>query len=128
MSFRTITAAFAHRDQAAAAIHALTAHGFPAEDIRLLEESAAENGVEWSGERPSLWHRVVGQEVLPVDASNFQELVAHGGAVVAMRVPAHDLARADGILQRHHPLSPLPAEPHDIATPRHDLAPHHPTS
>jgi hypothetical protein len=103
MSFRTIVTAFGDRDQATAAIGALTADGFSAEDIRLLEQSDAEDGAQWSGEPASLWHRIVGQEVLPIDASNYRELLAQGGAVVAMRVPEHDLLRAHAILERHHP-------------------------
>ena len=104
MSFRTLAAAFEHHDPAVAAVSALRADGFTAEDINLLEQSSLPDGAGWSGERPSLWHRVVGQEVLQNDASIYRELLARGGAVVAVRVPAHEVDHATGILDRHHPV------------------------
>lgn len=104
MSFRTIAAAFDQRDQAAAAIAALHADGFTEEDINLLELGASGEPSAWSGQRPTLWHRVVGQEVLQNDASIYRELLARGGAVVAVRVPAHDAERATRILDLHHPV------------------------
>lgn len=104
MSFRTIAAAFEHHDQAVAAVSALQADGFTAEDINLLARTPEPDGSAWSGERPSLWHRAVGQEVLQNDTSVYRELLARGGAVVAVRVPAHEVDHATGILDRHHPV------------------------
>lgn len=104
MSFRTIAAAFDRHEQAAAAISALQADGFPTEDINLLERGAGAEASAWSGQRPTLWHRFVGQEVLHNDSSVYRELLARGGAVVAVRVPAHDMERATRILDRHHPV------------------------
>jgi hypothetical protein len=104
MSFRTIAAAFERRDQATAAVSALRADGFTADDINLLARTPETDGNAWSGERPSLWHRAVGQEVLHNDTSIYRDLLARGGAVVAVRVPANEVEHATGILDRHHPV------------------------
>jgi hypothetical protein len=104
MSFRTITAAFDHREHASAAVSALLADGFTAEDISLLEHAAAGDPSTWSPQRPTLWHRIVGQEVLHNDASIYRELLARGGAVVAVRVPAHEVDHATRILDHSRPV------------------------
>lgn len=104
MSYRTIAAAFDSHDHANAAIDALKADGFRDGDISLLEKSALDGPGAWSGKNPTHWQRLVGEEVLQQDASIYLGVLERGGAVVAVRVPAHEVAHATAVLDRHNPV------------------------
>ncbi len=98
MSYQTIVAAFDTATHAQAAVDALKAGGFHADDISMFDKN-------WAGLRePGLWQRVFGGGQAKHEADVYSQSLDRGGMVVSVRVPDSEVAHATGILDIHRPI------------------------
>ena len=98
MSYQTIVAAFDTAAHAQAAVEALKAGGFHADDISVFDKN-------WVGLRePGLWQRMFGGGLAQHEADVYSQSLERGGMVVSVRVPDSEVAHATGILDIHRPI------------------------
>jgi hypothetical protein len=98
MSYQTVVAAFDNAVQAQAAVDALKAGGFHADDISAFDRNRI--GLR----EPGLWQRMFGFELAQHEADVFTQSLQRGGMVVSVRVPDSEVAHATGILDIHRPI------------------------
>lgn len=101
MSYQTIVAAFDSGAHAQAAAAALKAAGFHSADISILDKSRSPS---IGADKPSLWHRLFGDQVRQHEAAVYDRTIASGGTVLSVRVPDNEVAHATGIIDLHHPI------------------------
>jgi stress response protein YsnF len=101
---------------AEAARHNLEVAGFPASEISLINSKT----LGLVGEKlrePGLWHRLFGRDIQEYEATVYGRSVEAGGAVLTLRVPENDTARAMSILNAHQSVDLLKrAEQHGLLT------------
>jgi uncharacterized protein (TIGR02271 family) len=98
MSYQTIVAAFDTPAHAQAAVEALKAGGFHADDISAFDKDRV-------GMRPpGLWERMFGGGLAQHEADVYSQSLDRGGMIVSVRVPDSEVAHATGILDIHRPI------------------------
>lgn len=101
MAFEKIVTVYDTVDKAKDALRVLQASGFQPEDISLMDRSALGNApLQKSG----LWRRIFGKNVWDHEATVYGRTLKEGGAVLSLRVPHDDVARAMSILDVHDPV------------------------
>ena len=98
MSYQTVAAAFDTAVHAQAAVAALKAGGFHADDISWFDKNRI--GLR----EPGLWQRMFGGGLARHEAEVYNQLLERGGMVVSVRVPDSEVAHATGILDIHRPI------------------------
>lgn len=100
MTYEKIVTLYDTADHADAARRNLEAAGFPSGEISLITSKSL--GV--SGDKlrePGLWHRLFGRDIQEYEATLYGRSISSGGAVLTVRVPETDVARATSILNAH---------------------------
>jgi uncharacterized protein (TIGR02271 family) len=100
MTYEKIVTLYDTEAHAAEARRSLEGAGFPPAEISTLTTSVL--GV--SGDKlnePGLWHRLFGRDIEQHEAAVYGRVVGAGGAVLTVRVPDSDVAKALGILNAH---------------------------
>jgi len=98
MSYQTIVAAYDTAAHAQAAVEALKAGGFHADDISSFDKTRV--GLR----EPGLWQRMFGGGLAQHEADVYSQSLDRGGVVVSVRVPDSEVAHATGILDLHRPI------------------------
>jgi len=98
MAYQTIVAAFDTSAHAQAAVEALKAGGFHADDISMFDRNRV--GLR----EPGLWQRMFGGGLAQHEADVYTQSLERGGMVVSVRVPDSEIAHATGILDIHRPI------------------------
>ena len=98
MAYQTVVAAFDTAAHAQAAVDALKAGGFHADDISVFDKNRV--GLR----QPGLWERMFGGGLAQHEADVYTQSLERGGSVVAVRVPDNEVAHATGILDIHRPI------------------------
>ena len=98
MSYQTIVAAYDLPAHAQAAVDALKAGGFHADDISVFDKDRV--GLR----EPGLWQRIFGGGLAQHEADVYTQSLERGGMVVSVRVPDSEVAHATGILDIHRPI------------------------
>lgn len=98
MAYQTVVAAFDTPAHAQAAVDALKAGGFHADDISVFDKNRV--GLR----QPGLWERMFGGGLAQHEADVYTQSLERGGNVVAVRVPDNEVAHATGILDIHRPI------------------------
>ena len=98
MAYQTVVAAFDTPTHAQAAVEALKAGGFHADDISLFDKNRV--GLR----EPGLWQRMFGGGLAQHEADVYSQSLDRGGLVVSVRVPDSEVAHATGILDIHRPI------------------------
>jgi uncharacterized protein (TIGR02271 family) len=106
MAYETLVAAFDTNEHAMAAVNALKAGGFHADDISVFNDARlAVVGKSTTAPKPAgLWQRLFGDEINKYEATVYGDTVNEGGTVVSVRVPEDQVAHASGILDLHRPI------------------------
>src|SRR5215813_1582984 len=100
MNYEKIVTLYDTAQHAEAARHNLEAAGFSPSDISTITSKT----LTLAGDRlrePGLWHRLFGRDIQPYEALVYGRTVESGGAVLTVRVPETDVARATSILNSH---------------------------
>jgi uncharacterized protein (TIGR02271 family) len=98
MSYQTVVAAFDTTAHAQAAVDALKAGGFHADDISMFDKNRV--GLR----EPGLWQRIFGGGLAQHEADVYTQSLDRGGMLVSVRVPDSEVAHATGILDIHRPI------------------------
>ena len=98
MSYQTVVAAFDTQAHAQAAVDALKAGGFHADDISMFDKNRV--GLR----EPGLWQRIFGGGLAQHEADVYTQSLDRGGMLVSVRVPDSEVAHATGILDIHRPI------------------------
>jgi uncharacterized protein (TIGR02271 family) len=99
MRYQTIVAAFDTAAHAQAAVEALKAGGFHADDISAFDKNRV--GLR----EPGLWQHMFGGGLAQHEADVYNQSLERGGTVVSVRVPDSEVvAQATGILDIHRPI------------------------
>jgi uncharacterized protein (TIGR02271 family) len=107
MAYQTMVAAFDTPDHAQAAVNALKAGGFHADDISVLDKDYLEKtggAIKLGLREPGTWRRIFGGDVHEHKGAVFRRTIAEGGRLVSVRVPDNEVAHAAGILDMHRPI------------------------
>jgi stress response protein YsnF len=106
MAFETLVAAYDTHEHAMAAVNALKAGGFHADDISVFDDARlAVVGKSTTVPKPAgLWQRLFGDDLNKYEATVYGDTVTGGGTVVSVRVPEDQVAHAAGILDLHRPV------------------------
>lgn len=101
MAYEKIVAVYDKAGKASDAARALEASGFPSGDISVLNrDSLTDAEVHEAG----LWRRLFGRNVGEHESAVYGRTVEAGGAVLTLRLPDSDVARAMKILDVHNPV------------------------
>jgi stress response protein YsnF len=97
MVYEKIVTLFDTAQHADAARHNLEAAGFPSSDISTITSKTL-TPAGYKLNEPGLWQRLFGRDVQAHEALVYGRTVESGGAVLTVRVPDTDVARATSIL------------------------------
>jgi uncharacterized protein (TIGR02271 family) len=100
MAYEKIVTLYDTMEHAEAARHSLEAGGFAPAEMSLINSKT----LDLAGDKlrePGLWHRLFGRDIQQFEATVFGRTVEAGGAVLTVRVPEDDVARATAILNAH---------------------------
>lgn len=101
MAYEKIVAVYDKAGKAKDAVRALEASGFPSGDISVLNrDSLTDAEVHEAG----LWRRLFGRNVGDHESAVYGRTIEAGGAVLTLRLPDTDVARAMKILDVHSPV------------------------
>jgi uncharacterized protein (TIGR02271 family) len=100
MAYEKIVAVYDRSAKAKDAMRALEAAGFATSDISLLNRDALTDTDVNDG---ALWRRLFGRDIGDNQGLAYSRAIETGGAVLALRLPQSDVARAMKILDVHHP-------------------------
>ena len=101
MSYEKVVTLFDTAEHADSARRNLEHAGFSADDISIVGKKGLADDVIALRE-PGLWHRLFGRDIAEYEARVYGKTVEAGGAVLTLRVPDTQLAKAMGILNQHH--------------------------
>jgi uncharacterized protein (TIGR02271 family) len=102
MNYQKIVTLYDTMDHAENARRSLEAAGYSPSDISMVSRRTLSST---SGEallEPGLWRRLFGREIEHHEATVYGRAVEAGGAVLTVRVPENEAARAMGILNAHN--------------------------
>ena len=100
MTYEKIVTLYDTAAHAEAARRNLEAAGFAPSEISMITSKS----LSLPGDKlrePGLWHRLFGRDIQEYEATVYGRTVDTGGAVLTVRVPETDAARATGILNAH---------------------------
>src|SRR5215472_4119658 len=100
MNYDKIVTLYDTLEHAEAARRNLESAGFSPSDISTITSKS----LELTGDKlrePGLWHRLFGRDIQQYEAGVYGRSVEAGGAVLTIRVPETDVARATAILNRY---------------------------
>jgi len=100
MTYEKIVTLYDTAEHAEAARRNLEAAGFPSSEISMITSKT----LSLAGDKlrePGLWHRLFGRDIQQYEAAVYGRAVDSGGAVLTVRVPETDIARATTILNAH---------------------------
>src|SRR5215470_12482129 len=101
MSYEKVVTLFDTAEHAEFARRNLEKAGFSTDDISIVgKKGLADNAMALR--EPGLWHRLFGRDIAEYEARVYGKTVEVGGAVLTLRVPDTQLAKAMGILNQHH--------------------------
>jgi uncharacterized protein (TIGR02271 family) len=101
MAYEKIVAVYEKAGKAKDAARALEASGFPSGDISVLKrDSLTDVEVRETG----LWRRLFGRSVGDHESAVYGRTIESGGAVLTLRLPDSEVARAMKILDVHNPI------------------------
>jgi uncharacterized protein (TIGR02271 family) len=101
MNYEKVVTLFDTAEHAESARENLEKAGFPVDDISLVGKKGLAGDVMALRE-PGLWHKLFGRDIAEYEARVYGKTVEAGGAVLTLRVPEPQLAKALGILNQHH--------------------------
>jgi uncharacterized protein (TIGR02271 family) len=107
MAYETIVAAFDTPEHAQAAVKALKAGGFHADDISVFDKARVSAGgaaMKQGIREVGVWRRLFGRGLHEHEAAVFGKTVSEGGTVISLRVLDSEAAHATGILDVHRPI------------------------
>jgi uncharacterized protein (TIGR02271 family) len=109
MGYEKIVTVYDTADLAEKAAGVLKAAGYPASDISVLNKnSLSKSDLDELGlKETGLWRRLFGTSVLDHEATVYGRALSTGGALLSLRVPETEVARAMGILNTHNPVDVL---------------------
>jgi uncharacterized protein (TIGR02271 family) len=100
MTYEKIVTLYDTADHAEAAKRRLEAAGFPSSEISLINSKTL--GLASDKLRdPGLWHRLFGRDIQQYEATIYGRSVDSGGAVLTVRVPETEIAKATSILNAY---------------------------
>jgi hypothetical protein len=100
MTYEKIVTLYDTLDHAETAQRNLEAAGFPGREMHMVTSKI----LGLAGDKlrePGLWHRLFGREVHQNEATLWGRTIDSGGAILTVRVPESDVARATSILNAH---------------------------
>jgi len=106
MTYEKIVTLYDTADHAEAARRNLEAAGFPSREISMITRKT----LAMAGDKlrePGLWHRLFGREIQQYEATLYGRSVDSGGAILTIRVPETDVAKATGILNAYQSVDVL---------------------
>jgi stress response protein YsnF len=106
MTYEKIVTLYDTAEHAEAAQRNLETAGFPSGEISMINSKT----LSLSGDKlrePGLWHRLFGRDIQQYEALLYGRTVESGGAVLTVRVPEGDVAKATGILNAHRSVDVL---------------------
>ena len=106
MTYEKIVTLYDTAEHAEVARHSLESAGFPASEMSTITRKT----LALAGDKlrePGLWHRFFGRDIQQYEATLYGRTVDSGGAVLTVRVPETDVARATAILNTHQPIDLL---------------------
>ena len=106
MTYEKIVTLYDTAEHAEVARHNLESAGFPASEISMITHKTLALASDKLRE-PGLWHRLFGRDIQQYEATLYGRAVDSGGAVLTVRVPETDVARATAILNAHQPVDLL---------------------
>lgn len=101
MAYEKIVTVYDTVDKAKEALRVLQASGFRPEETSLIDRNALGNAPT---DESGLWRRIFGTNVWDHEAEVYARTLKQGGAVLSLRVPHEDVARAMSILDVHDPV------------------------
>jgi len=101
MTYEKVVTLFDTAEHAEFARRNLENAGFAADEISVVCKRGLADNVLALRE-PGLWHKLFGRDIAEYEAKVFGKTVEGGGAVLTLRVPDSQLAKAMGILNQHH--------------------------
>jgi len=106
MTYEKIVTLYDTAEHAEVARHNLELAGFPVSEISTITRTTLGLPSEQLRE-PGLWHRLFGRDIQQYEATVYGRAVDAGGAVLTIRVPETDAARATAILNALQPVDLL---------------------
>jgi uncharacterized protein (TIGR02271 family) len=106
MTYEKIVTLYDTAEHAEVAKRNLELADFPSSEISLINRKSLALGRDQLRE-PGLWHRLFGREIQQYEATLYGRAVDSGGAVLTVRIPEDDAARATAILNAHQPVDIL---------------------
>ena len=101
MTYEKVVTLFDTAEHAEFARRNLENAGFSDDDISVVGKKGLADNVIALRE-PGLWHKLFGRDIAEYEARLYGKTVEGGGAVLTLRVPDSQLAKAMGILNQHH--------------------------
>jgi uncharacterized protein (TIGR02271 family) len=124
MAYEKVVTVYNTVDKAKEALRVLQASGFHPDEISLMDRSALGNAPT---QESGLWRRIFGKNVWDHEAAVYGRTLREGGAILSVRVPHEEVARAMTILDVHDPVDmhekaasygiPVPAAAAALVTP-----------
>jgi len=106
MTYEKIVTLYDTAEHAEVARHNLELAGFPVSEMSTITRTTLGLASEQLRE-PGLWHRLFGRDIQQYEATVYGRAVDSGGAVLTVRVPETDAARATAILNALQPVDLL---------------------
>jgi uncharacterized protein (TIGR02271 family) len=101
MAYEKIVTVYNTVDKAKEALHVLQSSGFHPDEISLMDRNALGGAAT---QESGFWRRIFGGNVRDFEAGVYDRALKEGGAVLSLRVPQEDVARAMSILDVHDPV------------------------
>jgi uncharacterized protein (TIGR02271 family) len=100
MAYEKLVTVYDTVDKAKEALRVLQASGFQPEEVSLMDKNALGNA---PAQESGFWRRIFGKNVWDHEAEVYARTLKDGGAVLSLRVPHEEVARAMSILDVHDP-------------------------
>ena len=101
MAYEKVVTIYNNVDKAKEALSVLQASGFHTDEISVMDKKALGNAPT---EQSGFWRRLFGQNVWEHEAEVYARILSEGGAILSLRVPHEEVARAMSILDVHGPV------------------------
>ncbi|HXW55600.1 MAG TPA: YsnF/AvaK domain-containing protein [Candidatus Cybelea sp.] len=124
MAYEKIVTVYNTVDKAKEALRVLQASGFHPDEISVMDRNALGNAPT---QEAGFWRRLFGGNVWEHEAEVYSRTLKEGGAILSLRVPHEEVARAMSILDVHGPVDvhekaasyniPIPTTAKSLVTP-----------
>ncbi len=101
MAYEKIVTVYNSGDKAKEALRVLQASGFHPDEISLLDRTSIGNAPTHEA---GFWRRIFGSNVWDHESEVYSRTLKEGGAVLSVRVPREEVARAMTVLDVHDPV------------------------